>query len=121
MQSVTSSNPNSYPEKIPPVPGRALLFIWNFPLVQFAKIVAVYGSILNFILMSFINYPFSFENITALGFLYYLVFFEIPLLFRPQKSAQLRVIAKDVSLQQEDTKNRGRQTVEAATGKKAIQ
>ena len=90
--------------------GRLFLLAWNFPLTQFSKIVIVYGSILNFIGYTFLNISLSYKYAAGFGLVYYLVFFEIPLLFRPERPTGLRVVAKEI--EPTTTKERGRKMVE---------
>lgn len=100
----------NYPSAFLKFLGRLFLFFWNFPLIQFGKIVSVYGAILNFIGHSFLQIPLNYEYTAALGLIYYLIFFEIPLLWRPERPTKLRAVAKKI--QPSTTKERGREFVE---------
>jgi hydrogenase/urease accessory protein HupE len=97
--------------------GAFFIFLWTNPLSQFVKIVGVYGLILNYIEWLFLGWwPLDLMFILGFGLVYYLVFFEVPLLFRPQQVRYLRTAVKPVT--PETTKERGRQTIEEARGKK---
>ncbi len=92
-----------------------LYLIWTFPLFQFIKIVGVYGSILNYLAWLFLKIPFVEKYVAGFGLAYYLLFFEIPLLFR-RESAQLRRFTAPEPRLEKTTKERGRETIEKARG-----
>ena len=92
-----------------------LYLVWTFPLFQFIKIVGVYGSILNYLAWLFLKIPFVEKYVAGFGLAYYLLFFEIPLLFR-RESAQLRKFTAPESRIKKTTRERGRETIEYARG-----
>lgn len=96
---------------------RVLYLIWTFPLLQFVKIVGVYGSIINYLAWLFLNIPFVEKYVLGFGLAYYLVFFEIPLLFRGEPVGLRRVTAPRPRLEKKTTKERGRDLIEHTRGK----
>jgi len=108
--------PLNYLKKLLQAAGSFFLFLWNFPIIQFLKIVAAYGFLINFVAYTFIQFPLNWQFSSAFGLVYYIVFFEIPLLFRPQQVRYLRAVSQEVL---STTKERGRKTVEDSTGREA--